>query len=60
MRPKGDKNRKAVQWISDRSQEMETVSINSLVQQAISKFDLNPREAEELIVFYQRAQENAY
>ena len=58
MRPKGDKNRKAVQWISDCVQESESVTLNALVQQAISRFDLNPREAEELIIFYQRAQEN--
>ena len=58
MRPRGDKNRRAVRWISDRVQERDTVDVNALVHEAISKFDLNPKEAEDLLAFYQRAKEN--
>lgn len=47
--------RKAVRWISDTIQASEKTELEPLIHLAINKFDLNPREAEELIQFYQRS-----
>jgi len=58
MLPAGERTRRAVRWISDALQESESANLKALIQQAIFRFDLNPKESEELMQFYQRAQEN--
>ena len=50
--PKGEKNRRAVQWISANLQNNPEKSVWSLVDEAINRFDLNPMEAEMLMQFY--------
>ena len=50
--PEGENARRAVRWISDRLREDDTLPAMRLVHQAITKFDLTPKEGEELIAFY--------
>ena len=50
--PEGDAIRKAVKWISAQLQENPEESPQKLVQKAVSRFDLSPKEAEFLIGFY--------
>ena len=57
MLPQGEKTRKAVRWISDNLKEDTTATLKQLINRAISKFDLNPREAEELVSFYRDSQQ---
>lgn len=49
-----EKVRRAVRWISDSRKEGEA-SIEALVEKAISKFDLDPRQSEELMHFYRKS-----
>ncbi len=58
MLPQGERTRRAVRWISDSLKESDMSKVKSLVHQAIFKFDLNPKESEDLIHFYERATEN--
>jgi hypothetical protein len=50
--PEGDDLRNAVKWISANIQESPAEPVQPLIQQAIFKFDLSPRDAEFLIRFY--------
>ncbi len=58
MQPQGEKTRKAVRWISDLLKDQPDASPGELVIRAITKFDLNPKESEELMQFYKRAEQN--
>ena len=55
--PEGEDLRRAVKWISGNLQENPGQPVGPLVQEAIFKFDLSPRDAEFLIGFYSRANE---
>lgn len=57
--PDGEDIRRAVKWISGNLQENPDQRVQSLVQEAIFKFDLSPRDAEFLIGFYTRKKEGA-
>jgi len=57
MLPDGERSRRAVRWISDSIKETEPDDLLKLVNEAIFKFDLNPKESEELLHFYKRASE---
>ena len=50
--PEGEAIRKAVKWIAAQFEENPGVSGQKLVQNAVSRFDLSPKEAEFLIEFY--------
>ena len=52
--PEGEELRRAVKWISGNLQEN---PCQSLVNEAIFKFDLSPRDAEFLIRFYSKKNE---
>lgn len=54
--PEGDAARKAVRWISERLQETPREPVGELVNEACARFDLNPKEAEQLAHFYRQAQ----
>jgi hypothetical protein len=57
--PDGEDIRRAVKWVSGNLQEDSGQPVGPLVQEAIFKFDLSPRDAEFLIGFYsQRKEEN--
>lgn len=51
--PEGESVRKAVKWISSELQEHPDQSFRKLVTEAISRFDLSPKEGEFLMAFYQ-------
>jgi hypothetical protein len=56
--PDGDDIRRAVKWISGHLQEEPGMPVRTLVQEAIFKFDLSPRDAEFLIMFFSQRNEN--
>ena len=53
--PEGEELRRAVKWISGHLQENPGLSVQPLVQEAIFRFDLSPRDAEFLVGFYRKA-----
>lgn len=55
--PDGDDLRNAVKWVSASILESPGQPVQPLVQQAIFKFDLSPKDAEFLISFYSRNME---
>lgn len=57
--PEGEDLRRAVRWVSGNLQENPDQPIQPLVQEAIFKFDLSPRDAEFLIGFYRQRKEES-
>jgi len=56
--PDGEEIRRAVKWVSAHLQEEPGRPVQPLVQKAIFKFDLSPRDADFLIgFFHQRGEE---
>jgi len=55
--PDGEDVRRAVKWVSGNLLENPGQPVQPLVQEAIFKFDLSPRDAEFLIGFYSRRKE---
>ncbi len=53
--PEGEAIRKAVKWISANLEEKPGFSPQKLVQDAVLRFDLSPKEAEFLMEFYRKA-----
>lgn len=54
LMPKSEALKKAVKWISWKSNEDNSKITSVLIEQAIFQFDLSPREAEFLINFYRK------
>jgi len=52
IRPKGEKVRHAVKWISENLKEDETKAISILIQEAGAQFNLSPKDEEFLRSFY--------
>jgi hypothetical protein len=52
--PEGEAIRRAVKWISGELQEDPNKSIQILVNDAVLRFDLSPKEAEFLTGFYRK------
>ena len=50
--PEGEDLRRAVKWISAHLQEDPAQKLNPLVQEATFKFDLSPKDADFLLMFY--------
>lgn len=55
--PEGEDLRRAVKWISGNLQEDPGQPVMPLVQEAIFKYDLSPRDADFLIGFYSKKKE---
>ena len=53
--PQGESLRQAVKWISERLKENESEDKKQLVREAISLFDLSPKDAQFLIQMYRDA-----
>jgi hypothetical protein len=53
--PAGEDIRRAVKWVSDNLREDPEQSVQPLVQNAIFKFDISPKDAEFLIGFFGRS-----
>ena len=52
--PDGEELKRAIKWISSHLQENPDQPLNPLLQEAIFKFDLTPRDSEYLINFYRK------
>ena len=52
--PEGEAIRRAVKWISAHLEEKPGLSSQKLVQDAVLRFDLSPKEAEFLMEFYRK------
>lgn len=55
--PEGEELRRAVKWISGNLEEDAGQPVMPLVQEAIFKYDLSPRDADFLIGFYSKKKE---
>lgn len=52
--PEGEDLRRAVKWISESFQENDARPIQKLVQEAVFKFDLSPKDSEFLANFFSK------
>jgi hypothetical protein len=52
--PEGEAIRKAVKWISDNLQDDPNKSVQKLINEAVMRFDLSPKDAEFLTDFYRK------
>ncbi len=50
--PEGENIRRAIKWISANIEENENQAVRQLVEKAVFKFDLSPKEAEFLSGFF--------
>ncbi len=57
--PEGEDLRRAVRWVSGGLQDSPGRPVQPLVQEAIFKFDLSPKDAEFLIGFFRQRKEEA-
>jgi hypothetical protein len=55
LEPRGEKMRRAVRWVSAQREERPEARLAKLVDEAVLRFDLSPREAELLLAFYRGA-----
>ena len=55
IHPEGENAKRAVRWISDQHLEDDSLPVMRLVHQAIARFDLSPKEGQELIAFYRES-----
>ncbi|MDO3379242.1 hypothetical protein [Geoalkalibacter halelectricus] len=53
--PKGEELRRAVKWMSDHMEQQSDTPLHKLVDEAVFKFDLSPKDADFLIEFYHQA-----
>lgn len=54
--PEGENIRKAIKWISANIEENENQPIIQLVEKAVFKFDLSPKDSEFLSDFFRNRQ----
>lgn len=54
IKPKGEKMRQAVKWISDKLKSGQNDNVLTLVTEASSKYNLSPREEDYLLSFYRK------
>lgn len=52
--PEGEELRRAIKWISSRLDEDAGQKLAPLLQEAIFKFDISPKDAEFLLNFYRK------
>ena len=50
--PEGKNVQQAIKWISASIEENEKISVRQLVEKAVFKFDLSPKDTEFLIGFF--------
>jgi len=56
MMPEGEALRKAVKWISSEISENPGKSAQKLVNEAVMRFDLSPKDTDFLIAFYKKGE----
>jgi hypothetical protein len=52
--PEGEALRKAVKWISAEINDNPDKSVQKLLNEAVTRFDLSPKDSEFLISFYKK------
>ena len=52
--PEGEEIRKAVKWISDNLQDDPNKSVQKLINEAVMRFDLSPKDSVFLTDFYRK------
>lgn len=52
--PEGDAIRRAIKWVSSQLQEDPPKSAQKLVNEAITRFDLSPKDADFLFAFFSK------
>ena len=57
LMPKGEDLRRAVKWVSMRIQEAPGEPLHRLLDEAVFQFDLSPKDAEHLILFFKKRAE---
>ena len=57
--PDGEDLRRAVRWVSGSLQETPDQPIQRIVQEAVFKFNLSPKDADFLIMFFNERKEGA-
>lgn len=55
--PEGDAIRRAIKWISAELSENPDKPVMKLVNEAVTRFDLSPKDSEFLISFYKSAKD---
>ena len=53
--PENEQLKRAVKWISEQLKEDENKSKQGLINEAISRFDLNPKQSMFLLSFYKNS-----
>jgi hypothetical protein len=53
--PESEQLKRAVRWISEQLKENEQLSKQKLINEAISRFDLNPKQSMFLLSFYKNS-----
>ena len=53
--PEGEAIRRAIKWISSHLDANPDAPVQKLVNEAVSRFDLSPKDAEFLTSFYRKA-----
>ena len=53
--PESEQLKRAVRWISEQLKEDENKSKQGLINEAISRFDLNPKQSMYLLSFYKNS-----
>ncbi len=54
--PEGEGLRRAIKWISNNMEEKKDTPLQKLIQEAVMRFDLSPRDADFLMKFYKDSQ----
>jgi hypothetical protein len=55
--PEGENVQKAIKWISANLEENKKLSTRQLIEQAVFKFDLSPKDSEFLFGFFRKHQD---
>jgi hypothetical protein len=53
--PEGEALRRAVKWISGELDENKGKSVQKLINEAVTRFDLSPKDTEFLTSFYKKS-----
>ncbi len=55
--PEGDALRRAIRWISEHRKENPDARLMELINEAVTRFDLSPKDANFLYNFYRKSGE---
>ncbi len=58
LMPEGERVRRAIRWISEHMKADPLRAVMPLVHEAVLKFDLTPKEGDELMQFYRSGRED--